>query len=705
MKATAMFAPIDLPDPRLGIDETAPEEPGQEENVESIRRQFEEAAPVSGTPAERYLEEHRGLRGPWPAGLRWKRDYRLKREMSPRPCLLAAVTNSAGDIVALHSIELDARTHSKSTRTDGPKLSKGPISAGTVFLGDRSQPAATLVIGEGIETVLTRCLVGPCDAHACLGAVRFIEPNRNHKRVEVLADTDKRDAARRLARAYADRGLDAYVVTVPDSIGPKADMNDALRDLGLGAVQMAVEDAERFTDETKPSKLSYFDLEIGSDIEIARRILDQIEMLYGPVIVSEGQIWWFDRTHWAPLDENSLVRLVHRADGAEYGDGNGKVKVVRLSKSRVDSIVDAAMHYRQRACYFDKPPIGINCAAGFIAIDKDGVAVLRPHARQWRQRHVVRGRWPIVVDRAAFEASALAGYLRDSFSGDSDAADKIALLGEIAGCAALGYGTRVRNPKAVVPFSEEGATGKSTFLRLLRSLPNKGAVASVPPGKFGDEKYAYQLIGKVLNAADELPDRAVRSDVFKRMVTGEPVPARDLYKSATDFMPVALHVFSTNVLPSFSGGVDGGTIRRLLPIEFTHVVPEAERDPDLPDRILSDESDLFLHFAVEGACRLVRNRDFTVPASSRDLLNRWVTAADPVRAWAAARLVVTAEESVMAVSTLYADFCAWAEHQGHASDYVPNRISFGKRLPTAAPGLRSHRSDGSWYRNARLQGS
>ena len=135
----------------------------------------------------------------------------------------------------------------------------------------------------------------------------------------------------------------------------------------------------------------------------------------------------------------------------------------------------------------------------------------------------------------------------------------------------------------------------------------------------------------MLNAADELPDRAVRSDVSKRMITGEPVPARDVYRSATDFSPVALHVFSTNVLHAFSGGVDGGTVRRLLPLEFTHVVPEAERDPDLPDRILSDEADLFLHFAVEGACRLVRKRDFTVLASSRELLTRWVLEHDPVR--------------------------------------------------------------------------
>jgi phage/plasmid-associated DNA primase len=140
----------------------------------------------------------------------------------------------------------------------------------------------------------------------------------------------------------------------------------------------------------------------------------------------------------------------------------------------------------------------------------------------------------------------------------------------------------------------------------------------------------------------------------------------------------------------------------LLPLEFTHVVPEAGRDPDLPDRIVSEEADLFLHFAVEGACRLVRNRDFTVPASSRELLARWVLSADPVRAWAAARLAVTAEENMISVTVLFADFRNWAEAQGLKAEFLPSVIAFGKRLRSAAPGLEYHRSDGSAYRNARI---
>ena len=195
------------------------------------------------------------------------------------------------------------------------------------------------------------------------------------------------------------------------------------------------------------------------------------------------------------------------------------------------------MKYRQQQGFFEYPPCGINCASGFIRIETDGSAVPQPHARQWRQRHVVRGQWPITEDPEAFTNSRLARYLSDASANDPDASDKINLLGEVAGCTALGWGTRVCIRKAIVTYSEEGATGKSTYLRLLRSLPNPDAVASVPPGKFGDEKYAWRLIGRVLNAADELPDRAVRSDVFKRMITGEPVPARDVVSPSHRFLP------------------------------------------------------------------------------------------------------------------------------------------------------------------------
>ena len=50
-------------------------------------------------------------------------------------------------------------------------------------------------------------------------------------------------------------------------------------------------------------------------------------------------------------------------------------RVVKLNKSRVASIIDAAMRYRGQPDFFRDPPCGINCESGFMRIGDDGTQV------------------------------------------------------------------------------------------------------------------------------------------------------------------------------------------------------------------------------------------------------------------------------------------------------------------------------------------
>jgi phage/plasmid-associated DNA primase len=168
---------------------------------------------------------------------------------------------------------------------------------------------------------------------------------------------------------------------------------------------------------------------------------------------------------------------------------------------------------------------------------------------------------------------------------------------------------------------------------------------------------------------------------------------------------VALQVFSTNVLPNFTGGIDGGVIRRLLPLQFNGVVPEARRVPGLARLIAEEEPDLLLELAVQGAVRLIQQRDFTVPTSAKALLAEWALASDPVRAWAKDRLEEAnpLEVGPTDVTVLYGDFQRWAEQRRMRLEYLPSNIAFGKRVYAAAPWLQRLRSDGSKVINARLR--
>ena len=168
--------------------------------------------------------------------------------------------------------------------------------------------------------------------------------------------------------------------------------------------------------------------------------------------------------------------------------------------------------------------------------------------------------------------------LEGVFLGDEDAREKQALLAEIAGAVALGYGTKLMQPKAVILEGKTAENGKSQILDLFRGLLPPSAIAAVPAAKMGDQSYLIQLAGKHLNASDELSGaEAIASDIFKSVITGDPVTGRDLYRSAFQFRPIAQHVFGTNALPSFKGGIDRGVQRRLLVITFNRTIPENER--------------------------------------------------------------------------------------------------------------------------------
>jgi phage/plasmid-associated DNA primase len=227
----------------------------------------------------------------------------------------------------------------------------------------------------------------------------------------------------------------------------------------------------------------------------------------------------------------------------------------------------------------------------------------------------------------------LATLLAGAFQGDPEAEAKQQLLAEIIGCAALGHSTRLTEPKAVVLWGATAENGKSQVLDLARGLLPASAICSVPAARMADERHVPALAGKLLNASDELSSAAaISSDTFKAVVTGEPIQGREAYRFRVEFRPQALNLFATNVLPSFTGGMDRGVKRRLLVVPFNRSIPKAERIEGIGERIAREEADLLLAWAVEGARRLVRRGRYPEIQECGDALREWLMQ-DPVLAW------------------------------------------------------------------------
>jgi hypothetical protein len=278
----------------------------------------------------------------------------------------------------------------------------------------------------------------------------------------------------------------------------------------------------------------------GSDVEIAGLIQDELKRDYRTLPFCDGEFWRYIGTYWEPVLRQELRRVVHAYDGLPFGE-RGRV---RLNKSRIDSILNELGVILSAPNFFEARRVGINCQTGFITFEQ-GTPQLLPHDPEHRQRHVIPARWEPGGSPEIPDGSLLARLLHGSFEGDDDANKKIDLIAEIAGAAALGHGPKHTAPKAVVLLGRTAENGKSQILDLLRGLLPLGAVSSVPPSRFGDDRHIVKLVGKLLNTSDELGTaEAIASDRFKAMITGEPLTGRDVYRPAFDFRPQAQHVFA-----------------------------------------------------------------------------------------------------------------------------------------------------------------
>jgi putative DNA primase/helicase len=140
-----------------------------------------------------------------------------------------------------------------------------------------------------------------------------------------------------------------------------------------------------------------------------------------------------------------------------------------------------------------------------------------------------------------------------------------------------------------------GATGKSTIIAALKRIFGEYvAVADFETfiqrrASGGPRPELLKLVGKRLVASQEVDrGRHLAEGLIKTLVGGDAVSARDLYSRPFEFTPTFKLFLACNDPPK-ARAEDGAMWRRILRVPFEHVVPEADRDPDLKAKLTTPE--------------------------------------------------------------------------------------------------------------------
>lgn len=347
--------------------------------------------------------------------------------------------------------------------------------------------------------------------------------------------------------------------------------------------------------------------------EIARAVLNEMEQ-YGEVRYYRGDFWQWSGANWEVRSANHILMFI----AEHYGSG--------FAASRKQSDHRGIMSIMSVLCSKDLKQTGsmsegINFANGYLTSDGE----LLDHDGRFGATYTLPYRY---VPDSAGRASRFQNFLYQCWGQDPDFEEKLMALQEAICVTIFGMGPLFQRAFMLygVPHS-----GKSVLLDIVQSLLPDNARSAVPPADWNNQYLTEMLSGKLVNIVTELSgDTFIDGEAFKKVVTGETMTVQRKYGQPYMVRLFCAHWFGTNHIAR-TRDKSAAFNRRWLIFSFNHPCPEDQVDRNLALKIISEERESIVAWAVEAMKRLNERNQYTLPHSHRMLVKEMAANNNSVR--------------------------------------------------------------------------
>lgn len=319
-------------------------------------------------------------------------------------------------------------------------------------------------------------------------------------------------------------------------------------------------------------------------------------------LVWDGRRWARDDTGeaWRHA-EDAVLELGRQAAALSIGperDRAFKFALRSQQVGRIQAILTMAQRHGDiavRPGLFDSKPYLLNCENGTVNLR---TGKLMAH----RRSHYLTKLAPVAYDPDA-TCPKFRKFLYRIMAGDKE---QIAYLQR-----AIGYSLTGDVSEQVLFFAHGvGANGKSTLLGILQDMLGGYAIQSAPellvtksrahPTEIAD------LAGTRLVATIEVEQGKHFAEAqVKQMTGGDRMRTRRMHENFWEFAPTHKIWLAANHKPVIVG-TDHAMWRRIKPIPFDVIIPDAEQDKHLPEKLREELSGI-LTWAVEGCLEWQRD--------------------------------------------------------------------------------------------------
>lgn len=249
------------------------------------------------------------------------------------------------------------------------------------------------------------------------------------------------------------------------------------------------------------------------------------------------------------------------------------------------------------------------------------------------------------------------------------------ILSEFMGYVFIDTST-LKLEKALLLYGD-GANGKSVFFEIVTALLGIENTSNHSLESLTNETGYHRatIANKLVNYASELNGK-LETSIFKQLVSGEPVSARLPYGNPFTIRKYAKLIFNCNRLPT-DVEHSNAYFRRFLIIPFDVTIPEHERDPELPQKIIKSELSGVFNWVLEGLKRILENKKFSESDKVKQAIESYKKSSDSVKMFLDDNHYVIDSNEIKPLKELYTEFKAYCLDSGYR---VTSISTFSERL-------------------------
>ena len=213
----------------------------------------------------------------------------------------------------------------------------------------------------------------------------------------------------------------------------------------------------------------------------------------------------------------------------------------------------------------------------------------------------------------------------------------------------------------------DGSNGKSTFLKIIRTMLGSKNYSSLDLKYLSDRFSTVMILNKLANLADDIDDSFIEdTSLFKKIVTGETITGEFKGQQRFDFDPYCKIICSTNSIPRFGKGKDSKAIsRRIMIIPFNADFSE-NKDNFIEDKILNEESiEYFIFKAVLNLKHLLATKEFIEPALVKNENDSFARENDPILDYFDSKDDSYWVFDKKLINEIYTDYCSYCIENGY----------------------------------------